>query len=531
MLIKGTGQLTKLLFRKDRVKIIVWLTILLAVSLAAAFAYPNVYKTEQDIMAFGLTVENPAMVAMIGPGYDLEDYSTATMFAHEMLLFTSIAVIVMNILFVGRATRADEEEGQLELVRSYPVGRLSYLSAAVIEALIVNLILAFVIAFGLFLSGLDGMDLESTMLYGSILGSIGFAFAGFTALFSQLAETSRGTNVFSFGFLLIAYFLRAIGDIESEVLSFLSPLGWIVRAYVFTENAWWPVFLSFITAILTIGLAYYLNSIRDMGTGFLPERKGRKRASGFLKTMFGFLLRQQRLNIFAWAFGIFLLSASFGSIMGELESYFADVDLIKAFLGEYPNESLTNQFLSLLIGIMALFSVIPAIMSVLKLKSEEFQNRTEFFYSRAVSRPFLFSHYFLFGLIVTVVVQMMIPLGLWSTGSVLKEMGVPFNDLMKASLAYIPALWIYVSLTAFIIGWFPKLSNVVWIYFGYSFIVLYLKELLKLPDWLVNISVVEHVPNFLTEDGNLLPLFLLMGIALLLYIIGIVGYKRRDIVG
>ncbi|WAA10995.1 ABC transporter permease [Fervidibacillus albus] len=530
-MIKGTGQLTKLLFKKDRMKIAVWIMGLLFVTLAAASAYPNIFRTEQDIMAFRLTVGNPAMVAMIGPGYEPEDYSTATMFAHEMLLFTSIAVIVLNILLVGRATRSDEEEGQLELVRSFPVGRLSYLSAAIIEIFIINVTLSLFIGFGLFLTGLDGMDLESTLLFGAVLGSAGFVFAGVTAFVSQLAKTGRGTIGLSFTFLLIAYSLRAIGDIETEVLSFLSPLGWTTRSYVFTENAWWPVFLSVAFAIVFICFAFYFNAIRDMGSGFLPDRKGRERASRFLKTMFGFLFRQQRVNIGAWAVGIFLVSASFGSIMGELDSYFTDIDLIQSFLGENVGESLTNQFLFMLIGIMSLFSVVPAVMGILKLKGEELGNRTEHFYSRSVSRTYVFGNYFLFGWVVTFIVQMMIPLGLWLTGAAMEDLGITASKLFAASLAFLPALWIYLSLTALLVGSYPKLTNVIWLYFAFSFIVLYLKEVLDFPNWLNRMSVMEHVPNYLSGDGDVLSFAVLVAISLLLFTIGLIAYRRRDIIG
>lgn len=115
-LFKGTGPITKLILKQNRFKIVVWLLSLVIVTLAVASAYPGVYKSEQDIMAYALTMDNPAMIAMLGPGYDAADYNTASIFANEMLIFTLIAVAVMNILLVSRATRADEEDGQMELV-------------------------------------------------------------------------------------------------------------------------------------------------------------------------------------------------------------------------------------------------------------------------------------------------------------------------------------------------------------------------------------------------------------------------------
>ena len=66
--VKGFLPLTRLLFRKDRMKIIIWLLCLIGVTVASALAYTDVYKTEADIMGFAMTMENPAMKAMNGPG-------------------------------------------------------------------------------------------------------------------------------------------------------------------------------------------------------------------------------------------------------------------------------------------------------------------------------------------------------------------------------------------------------------------------------------------------------------------------------
>ena len=78
-------------------------------------------------MAYALTANNPSMVAMLGPGYELEDYNLGTAFAMDMLIFTAIAAGIMNILLVGKSTRADEESGLTEVIRSLPIGRLSIL--------------------------------------------------------------------------------------------------------------------------------------------------------------------------------------------------------------------------------------------------------------------------------------------------------------------------------------------------------------------------------------------------------------------
>ncbi|WP_240470629.1 hypothetical protein [Atopococcus tabaci] len=263
-LFKGTGRITRLLFRQNRLEILLWVTGIIGVTLAAALAFPEVYRTQEDILGFAVTVQNPAMVAMIGPAYPLKGYTIAMILAAELLLFTAIAVAVMNILLVSSSTRLDEEEGRLEMIRALPVGRLAYLSASILMITAVNVSVFLLLGAGLAVLGHESMMTEGSFLYGAVLAATGLFFAGVTALSAQLAESSRGTKGLSLGLLILAYAVRAVGDVQSDTLSLLSPLGWTVRTNVFLENDWWPIGALVSGAALFALLAFYLNKKRDM---------------------------------------------------------------------------------------------------------------------------------------------------------------------------------------------------------------------------------------------------------------------------
>src|SRR5690606_27242751 len=113
--------------------------------------------------------------------------------------------------------------------------------------------------------------------------------------------------------------------------------------------------------------------------------------------------------------------ASFGAILGELETYYSDMELIVQMLGEEASTSLTESFLSLLIVIMTLFSIVPGLLTVLKLQREEAGNRTELIYSGAVSRWTMMFSYGAAALLVSAVMQIMVALGIWSAGASVLE--------------------------------------------------------------------------------------------------------------
>ena len=530
---KGTNKLIVFIGRQQRFKVLVWLISLIGITLSVATAYANIYKDEQSRQAAALTMENPAMVAMLGSGYKMEDYlhSSGAIFANEMLLFTAIAVAIMNILLVGRATRGDEEDGRIEMIRALSVGRLSYVSAVMIVSVLVNIVLAILIGLGLASLQIDGVDVAGSLLYGSILGAIGLLFAAITAIFAQLTETLRGTTMFSFMVLIIAYLIRAIGDVSSEVLSWVSPLGWLVRSGVFAANIWWPVVITFGAAIVFGAMAFYLHAIRDLGSGFIAARKGKSYASPFLQTPLGLALRLQRTNLIAWMIGLFILSSSFGAILGDLELYFADMELMQAFIDVESDYTMTEQFMTLLMAIMSLMSVVPAVMVVLTVKGEETKNLTENYYTRARSRTCVLGSHFLLAVVVSFIMQSLVALGLWSVGEAVMEETLSFGTTFASAYVYLPAIWAVIGLVIGLIGIVPKYTGAIWLYVVYCFLVVYLGDLLGFPTWMNSLSVFDYIPHIPVDTMNFMVLMILTLITVALSVIGFIGYNRRDIMG
>ena len=94
------------MLKQDRFKITMWLLGLISRYFSNAATYPSAFPDKASQQAYALITENPAMKAMIGIGYEMEDMSVGAVFAIEMLLFSAIAVAVMNILIVSKSTRA-----------------------------------------------------------------------------------------------------------------------------------------------------------------------------------------------------------------------------------------------------------------------------------------------------------------------------------------------------------------------------------------------------------------------------------------
>lgn len=522
-----TGQLSKFILRLDRIRIPLWLFGLTVFTLMVPVSFMDLYDSQQERDGIATTMENPAMTVMVGPG-DLGNYTIGAMTAHQMLLLTAVVAGLMSIFLVTRHTRADEEDGRLELIRSLPAGRLSYLNATLLVLVGASLAIALINGLGLYALGIESMDLEGSLLYGTVLGATALFFAGVTALFAQLTESSRGTMGFSIGILLMAYLVRGVTDVSNDAWSWISPLGWVTKAEVYSSNNWWPVLLMIGVSVVLFVVANYLNAIRDLERGFFPSRPGRRDASRFLQSPLGLALRLQRTAVISWAVAIFVTGISYGAVLGDLESFFETNELMMQMLSDVEGASLAEQFLPMLMMVIMLLATVPPVMAVNRLRGEERKGRLEHLLAKAVSRTRLMGAYIIIAVVNGFVMLTLAALGLWSAAEVAMEEGIAFGTIYHAALAYYPALLVMVSLAVFLTGVLPRLTGLVWLYLLYSLIVLYLGGLFQFPDWMGQLSPFGHIPEVPLEDVAFMPMFILSLIVLVLAIAGIVGYNKRD---
>lgn len=527
--INGFFKLALFIIRRDRFSILIWVVLLLLLTIYVAIAFPNLYASNLDKIAIVETMENPAMVSMMGPCYGSDNYTYGAMMSNQMLLFTVLAVAMMAIFLVTRNTRKDEEEGRYEFVRSLPVGKLANIFSTLFVYIIIFLVFAVITGLGLALLGLKSMDLSGSMMYGAALGVTGIYFAAITSLIAQLTQTSRGTIGYSFAFLGIAYILRAIGDISSEPLSLISPLGLILRTEAYVNNYWWPILVMLILSIIIAGIAFYLNSIRDLGAGFISVKPGRKNASKLLLNPFGLAFRQQRTMIISWAIGVFILGASYGSILGDVESFFEGNDMYKELLSNIGGtSSMLDQFLVMLTAVLSMASAIPALLVILKIRSDEKRNYLEHILSFNVSRYKVVFSYLLLSVIVSIIMNISATMGLWSAGVTVSDK-LDLKSMLGASIAFLPATWVMVACTLFLLGVLPRFIKLVWVYLIYTFVVLYFGGILKVEDWMKKLTPFGHVEKIPIEEYEVINTLILIAVSIILILIGSYAFRKRDI--
>jgi ABC-2 type transport system permease protein len=495
---------------------------------------------------FALSFDNPIMVAMMGPIYGIDNYTPGAMYGGMMLLWFALTVAAMNIFFVVRHTRADEESGRSEVVRSLPTGRLANINATMIAALILNAVLALLIGLGLTVMGIESMDFAGSMVYGAASGVIGFLFAAITALFCQLSSSSSGASSMSFLTLGVFYMIRAAGDAQgSEFLACLSPLGLVQRSQVYVQNNLWPMVILLLEAVVIALIAYRLNSMRDIGQGFIAARPGRSSASPALRSSWGLSWRLLRIMLISWLLVLFSLGASYGSVVADISSFISEspeymtvigvpVEMLDVLSDADKEKLIVDSFATFITSMMTLTAMVPLIAAVMKVRSEEKEGRTEQVLARAVGRTKYLSGFVILAIIASVLIQFATAIGLYSVTDALTTSANPFvfSELLAAFFAYLPALWIMIGIAVLFVGLFPKATSVVWSYFGVVCFTSFIGSLV-LPEWMLNISPMNFVPQqqpFEKFTLDFVPLTILTALAIVVMAVGFVAYHRRDTV-
>jgi len=528
----NSSKLIRFILRKERISSSLWIIGLVLFSAILASSMANMFD-EASRMALVETLKNPAMIAMMGPIYGIDNYTFGAMYSHTMLLWVVIAVAVMNIFFVVRHTRADEDHGRIEVVRSLPSGRIANLHATMVSAVMINSVLAVLTAIGLAITGDDSMSFVSCILYGLILGSSGLLFAAIAALFAQVSNNAGGAIGYSLLSLGVFYIMRAAGDLKSEALSVISPLGLIQRTQIFVENNWWvlPILLLEFLAIAT--LAYWVNSKLDMNQGIIPVKQGKKRASAWLRSSFGLSYRLLRATIIIWFIVLFLLGASYGSIFGDIDTFIGENELYQNLVGVNDDYSITVMYAVFVNKLMSLVCLIPLLMIALKARREESDGRAENVLTRAVSRQKYLLGYLSLAFVSSVLFQIATAVGMYIAASSAlpnpDELGIGLGLLLRSNLIYLPALWVSIALAVFLTGILPKAANAIWLFFGFSFIVVFFGLILNLPTWIEKLCPFSYIPLVPIDDVNYLTLGMLTFIAIVLSGIGFFGYRRRDL--
>src|SRR6266567_4371125 len=378
----------------------------------------------------------------------------------------ALGIGLAGMLTLIRHTRVEEESGRRELLGSTVIGRDAPLTAALIVTLGASLALAALTAAGLI--GL-GLPLAGSIALGLSIAVAWWLFAAIAAVFAQLTQSAGAARGLAGGVLALFYVMRAVGDAGGPSwVSWVSPFGWTENVRPFANERWWPFALVLGFVLVLVVSAYVLAARRDMGAGLLPERPGRATASPALRSPLALAWRLHRGTLLAWTVG----AAVFGVLLGGVAQIAsnqinASPQLHSLIARMSNNASPVDGFFALLIYLLGQVIAGYAIQATLRLRSEEVGLR---------------------------------------------------------------AVWVLAGIAAALYGLLPRFAApVTWAVLVVFLLLELAVDMKQVSPSVLNISPFAVTPGLPVAALTVAPLLWLVGVATVLTVAGLVGFRRRDI--
>lgn len=526
----GTWSLTRLALRRDRILLPAWSAVFVLFNVSAASAtvglYPYVGSRAEAASAIN---DIPSLVALYGRIYDPTSLGALATVKSTSLVAAMLAVFA--IMLVVRHTRAEEENGRLELLGAAVVGRRAALTAALLVAAGTMVVIGVVTALG---QTAVGLPAAGSWAFGLEMAGVGLCFAAVAAVAAQLTVSARAATGLALTVLAVAYVLRAVGDSSGDAAgpafwSWLSPIGWGQQVRAYAGDRWAVLLLPVAFCALAVGAAYALASRRDLGAGLLPDRAGPAGASPRLSSPLGLAWRLQRGALLGWAVGYALLGLIMGNISADLGSVFDSPQAAELITRLGGTAALTDAYLALVLSVSAFVTGAYGVSTAMRLRGEEAGGRAEPMLAGAVSRTRWLASHVLVAVAGTTLLQTVI--GVTAAASYSLQLGSwdRFGAVLGAALVWLPAVWVLAGLTVALFGLAPRVVALVWAALVGFVLVEELGALLSLPSWTRELSPFGHVPKLPGADMVWTPVLVLAVVAAALVLIGDGGFRRRDL--
>ncbi len=516
----------RFMMRRDRLRAPVWVLSFVGLVAASIGSVVALYTTPADLDGYAAIAQaNAAIKALTGPGYGLDHPTEGAVVMNEVALYTYVAIALMCIFMLIRHTRGEEETDRADLVLAAPVGRYATLAAAITWVFLLSVLISIGNVAALLVFGLPA---SGSFAYGAATLATAALFIGVAAVTAQVAASARASLSMAGAVLGLFFLIRAVADMGTTWVLWLSPLGVAQAIRPFAGERWWVLAPLVVLAVGLLVVAVVLMARRDLGAGLMSQRSGPPAASRRLNSPIALALRLQRGSLIGWLGGVGVLAFFFG-LLADQASAFADNEAIAEMLALSGEGTITESYLAMTVLMVALFVSGFTVASVLRLRTEELALRAESILATPVGRArWLASH---------LSVALAGSLALMVVGAVATGVGYVAQtgdvdggfELLGASLTMFVALAVLATFTAALVGLNVRTSVGAWGAVVYCLVVGLLSETLGLPRWARSLSPFEHLPALPVEPFDAVPVLVLAAFAGLLTALAGWAISRRDI--
>ncbi|WP_137754742.1 ABC transporter permease [Agrococcus sp. SGAir0287] len=538
-MLRGIGYLVAIRLRRDRLTLAIWVVVFGGLWAAVGAGLGASFDERARTSLVGLIASDPSLRMLRGAPAGT---SLGAVMVVSTLAYLGIAIALMATFLAVRHTRADEDAGRTELVRSTPTGRLAPLTATIVAGAIEVAVVAAALAAGSLAIGLP-VEGSALVALGVLLTGLTFLLVGLLA--AQTMPTSRGANGLAAAIAGAAFVVRGIGDALADVGSDLahvasawpawaSPIGWITQTHPFADSGGWApswiplaLFAPLLAVLVVVVVGLELR--RELGASLVRERGGRRAAGALLGTPIGLAVRLHRGAAIGWIVAALVVGLFIGRIAPDAADALASNPTLEAFvqaLGGSSGDTI-DAFVHALAGIVALVACAAVLQGATRMRVEELAHGEQVLATRT-SRLGWFGA--TLGVALVAGVLVMTAFAAAASASLASADAARTGTVVAIAASTLPVLGVYLALGAVLVALLPGVGA--WLGWLLLVVPMLLGELAPLFgdgwDWLQDVSPFFHLPDPLAAHPDWSASWWMLAGSAVALALALVVFRRRD---
>lgn len=522
------SALTGLAVRRLRRGAAVVLVAAAGMSTLVAAQYQSTFAGALDGPALQALAGNPAISALFGPPVALDDPGGFTVWRTG----TPVAVLVgvWAVLVATRITRGEEDAGRWDLLLAgrsrgadVVARHLAVLAGAavLIGAAVTGAMLA------------AGTTATGAVLHGGGIAGIGLWFAALGVLAAQALPTRAAATGASVAVLAAALLMRMIADGVGALawLRWVTPFGILGEVGPYAAERPAPLLVLAAGALLLTCGAVSAARRRDVGSGLWAVSSSRGPRTRLLGSVTGFAVRRATRPFAGWAVGV----AAYYLLVGALAVSITDFLTGNARFAElaagagFGGLGSVTGFTAALFSLLAIPAGLHGAARIAATAAEETSRRSVLLFGMPVSRARLAGTDIAVAAIGMLLLLAAAGLAMW-TGAASVGAGLALGDALAGALNVAPIALLCIGAAVLALGWAPRAVLAVGaLPAAGGFLLHVLAQSTGAPGWVTRLSPFAHVAAVPQAAPDWSGTVGMCAVAVLLAVVGVAGYVRRDL--
>ncbi|MFF5079409.1 ABC transporter permease [Actinoplanes sp. NPDC000266] len=498
------------------------MTAVVAASYAQVIADPAAARGLQSLAA------NPAIRTLFGAPMGLDTAGGFTVWR----IGTVFAVLlgIWSVLAVTRITRGEEDAGRWDVLLS---GRLPLRDAVIRHLAAVMVVAAATATTITAVLLIAGTPPTGAIIHGAGTGLLGMFFAAVATLTAQVfpaRSPATGTAVAVVGVSLLT---RMIGDGVAALswLHWLSPFGLLALSSPYVHNRVLPLALLATATALITAAALAAACRRDVQGGLLAPAAGRRPRTRLLASVETFAVRRVLRPLTGWMIGIGAYYLLIGLTAVSVTEFLRDNPALAGQAAQAGFDALgsTTGFTATLFALLAMPAGVFTAVRIAELVTAETDRRLTPLASGPVTRIRLLGAET--AVTATAAAILVTGAGLLTWAGVTAMSGqLAVGAALRGVWNVLPIVLLSLGAAVFAAGWLPRLTGLLGSLPSVGgFLLLVIAESTAAPGWAKDISPFAHLAPVPLTGPNLTAATIMIAAAAVLTIIGLGGYRHRDL--